>query len=331
MSKPNTTLPVLNAISLDRAREQFKEVDTETGIIPDDGRYDILAAIDELTASAKALNVTTMGGLCDQIDKILQHAAKVENIKLRLRTVDANRLHRLRNVALSWAIACALDLDEKADPVIGLFPKLQERTTDRDRLRTTDEILLLRAAALDRLRCTKSIKSAGVYAMVDAGAVPVETTAITPGDFDVDDDDDDPRPTLMLVPHYNKAIVDRSIDLDRYASYVLGRVLSHAREAGTSRNDCLTYTSRDGRDNAPSATTSSILSRLAASVGVRHDDTVPASIRRWRIQTTFDHHGADAAVAISGEATDRLPRLINIPDDAQRNPETPIVTSFLAA
>jgi hypothetical protein len=73
-----------------------------------------------------------------------------------------------------------------------------------------------------------------------------------------------------------------------------------------------------------------MLAKLAETVGLRHTDTVPASIRRWRIQTVFDHQGIDAAVSIAGEKADRLPLLINIPDN-NTDDETALVTSFLAA
>jgi hypothetical protein len=38
-----------------------------------------------------------------------------------------------------------------------------------------------------------------------------------------------------------------------------------------------------------------MLAKFAHTVGLRHADTVLGSIRRWRIQTVFDHQGIDAA------------------------------------
>lgn len=73
------------------------------------------------------------------------------------------------------------------------------------------------------------------------------------------------------------------------------------------------------------------LAELADSVGLRHADTIPGSIRRWRIQNTFDRQGIDAAVAIAGEKVNRLPLLITIPGTTQDDDETAKVTSFLAA
>ncbi len=328
MTGPNTTLLVLDSLSLDSARAIFDQLDRDTGLIPETGRAETAAALDRLTASANKLGIGNMGGLCRNIATVLQHASQIAKITGPLRTVDADRLHDLRNTALAWAIGCVLTLDQKAQPVTAVFPTLWARTTRRERPRTNDEILLLRAAVLDRLRRAKGVKCAGVYAMVDAGAAPAETTAITPKDFDADLDGQ--PPTFMLIPHFTAAIEDRAVNLDRFASYVLGQVLDHTQAEGTRSGAPITYTSRNGGPNAPSASVSKQLANLAETVGLRHADTVPASIRRWRIQTVFDHQGIDAATSIAGEKADRLPLLINIPDN-NTDDETSLVTSFLAA
>lgn len=68
-----------------------------------------------------------------------------------------------------------------------------------------------------------------------------------------------------------------------------------AHDEGLGPDAPITYAPRHGGPNAASASVRSMLAKFAHTVGLRHADTVPGSLRRWRIQTVFDHQGIDAA------------------------------------
>lgn len=324
-SNLNTSLRAFETLPLGEARAHLTSLAETAGVIPTHAHDGIMSTVDELCRSAETLGITTLGGMCASATAVLQHVASVENVGGPHATANADRLHRYRNVALALALACAYYLDVNAPSVIKSFEPLWPRTHRAERPHTDDEVTLLRVYVLDQLRRPASTKAAGIYAMVDAGAAPVETTAITADEFDTTDDGE---PTFMLIPRYTQAIDDRAVDLDRFASYVLGCVLRRAHSRKRATDAALTYEPGTGGRYAPSASVSGIIRRLHEAVGLKHADTTPASTRRWRIQTTFNQHGLDAAAAISGEREDRLASLIDLPTPPEIS-EVPKVRSFL--
>lgn len=324
-SKPNTSLRAFDTLPLGEARTHLTNLAETAGVIPTHAYDSVMSTVDELCESAETLGITTLGGMCASAAAVLQHVASIDKVGGPLATANADRLHRYRNVALALALACAYYLDVNAPTVIDYFKPLWPRTHRTERPHTDDEVTLLRVYVVDQLRRPASTKAAGIYAMVDAGAAPVETTGITSEEFDTTDDGE---PTFMLIPRYTQAIEDRAVDLDRFASYVLGCVLRRAHSRKRATDAPLTYDQGTGSRYSPSASVSGIIRRVHEAVGLKHPDTTPASTRRWRIQTTFNQHGLDAAVAISGQPEDRLGSLIDLPKPPD-TAEAPKVKSFL--
>lgn len=328
MTSTNTTLLTLAGDSLDEAAELFAQLDEQTGLIPDHARATITATMDELRTSAANLGIKTMGALCSKIETLLRHSAHVDQVTTAHPTRIADPLHRQRNIALAWAMACAQSLDKKADPIVKLFPTLPARTAGGERAHTDDEIMLLRVNALDALRRAGGNKAAGVYAMVDAGATPAESTAITRNEFDAADDS---GPTCMLIPRSNVHIAERLVDLDSFAVHVLTRVLRWGRDRGRAAMSPIAYDYSGGARDADSASVSAMLRRQHKRVGIGHADTVPSSTRRWRIQATFDQQGLDAAIEIAGQSATQLDRLITMLDAPDATHGTPRISSFIGA
>jgi hypothetical protein len=321
----NTTIRAFDNLGLHEAITHLRDLHRDTGIIPTHAHNSVMSTVEELCRSAEALGINTLGKLCREAVAVLQHAACTDQVTGPQPTAVADRLHRYRNLALALALSCAYYLDVDAPSVIGCFPTLWARTHRPNRPHTDDEITLLRVYVIDQLRRPGKAKRAGSYAMVDAGATPVETTGITAEDFDAADEH---PPTFMLIPHHTRSIADRCVELDPFAAHVLAHVLRQAKARGRDSSSPLTYDDKGGKRFSPSSSASGVLRRLHTALGLDHPDTTPASTRRWRIQITLETRGMDAATAISGQSQDDLATLIDLPAPRDAN-AVPDVRSFL--
>jgi hypothetical protein len=224
----------------------------------------------------------------------------------------SDRAHRVRNALGALATGAAIAAQDDPMCILRALPALSPRAGGKERATRCDEIIMLRHAALH----AAVVRSRGrivatQYALVESGALPSETTVVTPSDFD------DPRqPTEVKLPGVRGRVAERVIPLGPYATAVLRKVLdTHlARNSGAMTQPLAYNGDHPGGNNAASASASGNLKRLMRGAGLTDPQLVPMSITRWRIQRIVERHGLAAAKAIAGtNSYDKLVTFVNVP------------------
>jgi hypothetical protein len=181
---------------------------------------------------------------------LLTALTDVDNVTTYQPSDVAERLHTYRNVVVALAVAAADSISAKSDPVLAKCTRLKTRSVQDQRGLTDDEILLARVHAATLSRCAPQSQAAAIYAMVDAGMVPGETTSVTTRDVD-----DYERPSMVYAPG-NGHLADRYLPLDRFGSAVIGGRVAKAVADGYSPSRPLTYVPRKNHPGSKQATAS---------------------------------------------------------------------------
>ena len=210
----------------------------------------------------------------------------------------SDHIHRTRNTLGAVAAANVLSCNGDPTDVLQTLPNLPLRIGGQGRPMCDDEALLVRHVAqaaihLGQRRLIPAIR----YALVEAGAYPSETTALTPQDLD-----HMRHPTQVALPGVHHFALPRTVDLDAWEQQLLGSVMdrvldrhSNAASAPIAYHGCDLAGGR-----VASAAASSTLQALLRRAGLRDKALQPTSILRWRLRRTVQTMSYAKAINIAG-------------------------------
>lgn len=296
------------AITLDQARDLLLDADLTGGILPARSRDVLLADIDQIIAVATRMGVHNTYGLAARRTELLCTLADLPDTKSFTRIHGPavhETLHRARNLLALLLGAAELDTHTKDVPsALRHMPApIHPRTIRRNRPCTADEIALMRLLAHAAARAAPDNIQASVYALVDAGATPRETTTVTPSHFTVDGEaryvivGEHPTPGAK-----SPSMDHRFLDLDRFGRALLEPAVARQMEDHGDPNRTFTYrptTNLPGSNQAASSA-QRVLDRLMVAAGIVGRDVTASSIYLWRVQEVYDARGIDAAIEMSG-------------------------------
>ncbi|MHA3838283.1 hypothetical protein ACXR8F_21425 [Terrabacter sp. AAH1] len=306
--------PVLNTVPLAQAVQAVLELNREWGILPRECGAELIADLETLINAAASFRVRTTSGEKDTAIKTVaqlithqQHviASLIQVPAGRLSSVAVNEvsvpLHRWRNLTLALAIAAAASYrsDKRAiDEIVRKAPTLCSRTLSERRPFTDDEVFLMRTYVAATYK--PSDLSAGVFALVQAGLAPGETTKVTLDHFD-----EHATPRALMAPG-NGHVVSRYIELDPFATFVLGGLTRHNVKANLPTTGPLTYRPRLGTapgSKAAVASAQGVINNLLKRLGLFQNDVTASSLTQWRVQTAWKTKGAEYALSVSGRSS----------------------------
>lgn len=307
--------PVLNTVTLAQAGQAVLDLDREWGILPRECGAELVADLQTLidaaasftiraTSGEKDAAITTVAQLVTYQRQVIASLVQVPAGRLNTATVTevSAPLHRWRNLTLTLAIAAAASYrsDKRAiDDIVRKAPSLCSRTVSERRPFTDDEVFLMRTYIAATYK--PSDRSAGVFALVQAGLAPGETTKVTLDHFD-----DQATPRALMAPG-NRHVASRYIELDPFATYVLGGLTRHNVNANLATSAPLTYRPRLGTEPGSKAAVASaqgVLDNLLRRLGLLQADVTASSLTQWRVQTAWKDHGAEYALGLSGRSSD---------------------------
>lgn len=303
--------PTLKTLKLDEAIERVWELDKHWGVVPPQAKEALFSDLRTFLTVAGGFTVTTKNGKTAAIDNVGQlvtyqkeliaalSGVAAKNLTRHLVTEEATEVHRWRNLVLVVVIAAAASYGsttEAIDALVKHTPRLTTRTISERRPFTDSEVLLMRSYVAATYR--PGDRSASVYALVDAGLTPGETTSVT-----LEALEDSDVPTYVLAPG-NGHVKQRFLDLDRFSTFVLGAHKDHALSGPrpTPMTALLTYSPRKNQPGSKEATSSAqnVINNLLKRLGLWHADTTASSLTQWRVQTEWKTHGKELALEVSG-------------------------------
>lgn len=290
----------LGSMSITAAIAEFRLLDERVGLIPATAQHDLHAALETIQQTATRLGIVRADQLVTDHKSLLSTLTGVAAITQFHDSATAEPLHLFRNLLL--AIAAAATGTFNGDPR-GLYQRmtaLRARTHSHRRPLTDDEIVLLRTMVHleGGARTAKGPKvRPAIYALVESGMTPGETTHFSLGDITGDHENVD-----MVLAAGNGHIEARFLPVDTFNALVLSQLTQFAHETGTARNTTLTYTGRVNVPGSVQATASSqrILDRLLDQAGVANTDTTATSIRLWRLEKAYRAQGDAYAQELAG-------------------------------
>ncbi len=317
-----TGTPTLQTVMLNEAVEMVWDLDDRWGIVPPAAHEELRGDLQTLLTVAGGFTVATKTGntaAIDNVGQLVTHQKQLiaalsgvatKHVTDDLVTEEATPVHHWRNLVLVVVIAAAASYRSSTaaiDELVKGAPRLTTCTISERRPFTDVEVLLMRSYVAATYR--PGDRSASVYALVDAGMTPGETTKVTLDDIDdIDDLDELDDLEYSSVPYIhapgNEHVVARYLGLDRFGKRVLGAHNRHAfsgqrRPPMTAQ---LTYIPRKNLPGSKEATSSAqnVISNLLKHLGLWHADTTASSLTQWRIQSEWKSHGTELALEVSG-------------------------------
>lgn len=303
LSQALQTVPAIDGI------HKLRELHHDFGIIPSTAYGRIAASLDRIETVLREQAITTLELAKDPstVLSILTGVPRTE-ISRYHSTEVSDRLHTDRNLLLAVTVLAASTIAASSpctspQAVYSNSVKLTRRTVHHRRPCTDDEIVLFRVASHLAAQADPRHQTATIYTYLEAGAVPAETTHVT-----IADHDDPENPRMLRAAGNQQQLAGRDLPLDTFANHLIARHITHALRAGHDPNTPMTYTPRV-RENKPkhqsgsnSATASAqrTIDRFFIDLRLPTGDITASSITQWRVATTLNAHGIEAAWTISG-------------------------------
>lgn len=316
MSTDGTTAD-LTELSLDEALDTLTEMSNHNHLVPKKHRRQLKQSVTKIRNAAHHRDILTLRGAIDSSALLIATAAGVEPGTLTQFTSDksADEIHQVRNTLAAVCAATAYAHQMDPDDLIGRLQEVCIRG-QKGRSLTDDEILLLRLIVCRDIQVGggRSI-SAIRYLLIDSGLLPSESTVVAHQDFEFKADGSlgQMRPTSINAPGVRSRARARSVRLDPFARASLTPMLAeHLARHQHATTAPVGYTgTRPAGGHCASASASTSLARLMKRA--RLDANLkPLGITQWRIQKTFNKHGLEEALRLSGKASDKtLGELIN--------------------
>jgi hypothetical protein len=298
------TIPAVTGI------ERLRDLTDKFGLIPHLALDNIDALLHDLEATFVELNVNAYE-LAANSARILGIVAGVpaNQVSQYHRTETAEPLHAYRNLILAIAALAATTIRVASpatapETIYAHSIKLARRSTQVRRPFTDDEIVLCRVAAYLAAQASPRNHTSFIYALVDTGLVPGETTHARIDDFD------NPEMPMQLLTAGNAHLAARFLTLDPFTRYIASRHMELALRADHNPRSPLTYNPRDRGDDTHTpgsksavASAQRILDRLLGELRLPTGDITASSITQWRIAITLEHQGVEAAHAVSGRGS----------------------------
>jgi hypothetical protein len=303
-----TLSPTLRTIPAAEGVTRLRELNRTFGLTPAPaagGLNELLTGLEQVLLRT---NISTLE-LADNAGPTLSFLTGVPaaNLTDYHRTEVADRLHAYRNLALATAALAAstIEVTSTATAPAAIYAhaiRLRRRSIQLRRPLADDEIVLCRVAAYLASRVDPCDHAASIGTLLFAGLVPCETTQVR-----IDDFDDPAAPTILLAAG-NAQLEARYIELDSFASHILGRHMQQALRAGRSRETPLTYRPRKRKQGpkhlpgstAATASAQGVIDRFIAQLGLPTGDITATSLTQWRCATVLATEGIQAALAVSG-------------------------------
>jgi hypothetical protein len=318
---------VLRTMKVAEGLSALHDLDERYGVIPASGAAALAQAAAEILTAAARIGVTSIAALVQQQGPLLKALTGVDKPTAIHKTAVADPLHRYRNVIVAIAAASAQSVGASLTPIWSQSLRLRARTCQLGRPLFDDEILLARVHAAIGSDGNPKSQRACIYAMLDAGLVPGETTPVSLNDFD-----DIDQPTELLAPG-NGHLDPRLLPLDRFAQAVLGRRTRAANKSNMRKP--LTYAPRKNAPGSAAASASAhgVVDRILTELGLADIDVTASSVMLWRLATVYATAGADTATAMSGRRSRAQMEaiLFRAPVSANVLTQPPAITGFLAA
>lgn len=272
--------------------------------------------LDDLLTASHDLDIRTIGEALPRAADLITRVADVKSITSFLKDPDSHRVYRLRNHLAAALSACVQAHEQDPTLVIKDLPLPQPRAGGIDRRLLDDEVLLMRLRAVHCIHKGGRHRRSGVqYALIEAGALPVESTTVFLKDFD------NPRRPMRVRLPGARYHASRTIALPRWTQPLLAEafdaLLATSVEATTTAR--VAYGGDAVNSKNPSAAASIMLRRTMISAGLTEDCVKPIGVLKWRakqamkdgFQAVQDLLGKDTAIQVHNfigpEPTDLRP------------------------
>jgi hypothetical protein len=283
--------------SLEEMVLQGTDALTRHAIVPAEYRTAHVQHLNQLLDVCASLAIADVEDLLARVTTVIKQVAQTHDLTTYKNRAETHAVHVSRNTLTTILAASRLSQHDAAFNFVHALPAVSRRAGG-DRPLEHDEVTLLRlAATAASLAGGKRMIPAVQYALTDSGALPSETTRVTPRDFD-----HLRQPTSVKAPGVKNFTDARQITLGPWAQPILVRGLDqHAARGPMMGDQPIAYSgvATPGRASA-SASVSGNLKRLMRTSGMADPKVKPTSIDRWRVASTLQAEGIAAALAVHG-------------------------------
>lgn len=295
--QPETLSTEILDLSLAQAFTLARAWWAETYLLDDLDEVQVHLDLDALVRAATDLQISSYGDALTRTEDLITRTSAVPHLHQFLTTAESHTVYRIRHHLGAALAAVAQSANDSPAPVIKALPVPKPRAGGISRRLLDDEVLLMRHRATRSIHTGGRHRRAGIqYTLVEAGALPVETTRIHLNDFDA------PRhPAEVRLPGatHHKA---RTVTLPRWTQPLLAKAfdahLAHSPRALTST---VAYGGTSESPTNPSAAASLMLRRTMISAGLTEDCPRPMGVTKWRVQRALDTTGITGAQALLGK------------------------------
>ena len=285
----------LRAVTLADARAELDELDAVCHLFPA-GRAQFHRDWIGIQEACATLKITHVDAMIARHVAVLTAATGIKDPAGYHSTEEQNRLHRLRNVMLTVAVAAVANR-QPATVLAFTRDTLHQRSDKSIRPFVDDEIVLLRAIVAVSELAEPGQKRTMVYALCEAGMTTTDTPHVHAAHRAFSD-----KGPGLAVATATKRTPERILELDDFQR----RALPIPAAGKSVANGPLTYSSNK-RAGSPSQSAASsanaMLRRLIELAGLLRPDTSVRSLTCWRIASAWSAstNGPTAAMLISGK------------------------------
>lgn len=275
-------------------------------VLADLDAADLQACVERITTSAAKLSIDHTEDLAEYAPDLLRDITGKQILQQFTGAQESRRANADRNILTALVTQIAINNGANLSDITEKMPTMMPENGEKGRAAHEDEILLCRITALNRLTRKRSAKIPGIqYILVEAGALPSETTVITWNDFTASDDGG----LTVSLPGVGTAdtwATSRTILIPPWAAAPLEnalRELLHGRD-GIAPTEPIAYRGQHvpGGHKA-SASASGNISRIMTDSGLAGRGLTGASPNRWRLLHELRTNGFQAAQTLAGKPT----------------------------
>ncbi|WP_277454095.1 hypothetical protein [Janibacter sp. DB-40] len=303
-----TPIPdALATVTIPEAVEALHELERRFDLIPVAARTDIADQLHRIITTGESLYLTGASQLVTEQRALLTALTSIANPTAFHNSTDSDQLHTSRNLLLTLALAATHVHGWNHKGLLERAVSMAQRTCRQRRPFTDDEVLLTRLMAIVTLRTDPKSPLPALYALVEAGMTPGETSQ-----FRCNDLDDAEHPTHVVAAG-NRIHEARFLPLDRFAAQILTSTVAKASQQGLKPHETALYRGKTNLPGTPAATASvqGVLNRFLKDLGLHLPDVSASGIRKWRLERVYNDQGAQTALVHAGygpgtEDMDRL-------------------------
>ena len=219
---------------------------------------------------------------------------------------DSRNANTARNILAALIAQMAISQGSNPAKDLGKLPTMMPENGEKGRAAHDDEILLCRIIALHRMGRKRSAKIPGIqYVLVEAAAMPSETTVVTWDDFNFAEQ----QGLTVTLPGVGTAdtwVTSRTVPIPARAAATLEnacQVLLNGKDEILAREPIAYRGKHAPGGHKASASASGNIGRMIAAAGLARRGLTGTSPNRWRVLRELRTSGFQDAQVLAGKPT----------------------------